>query len=403
MASSIPSALKTADITRFVLRANQLEKVKPAIAYWCTLLVVETILSKGLEKSDEECMLFTASLMDKLEQSKTENEADEAIHDDAAAQAYVEQFALETFERADKALRSRTATAHTAEVFQAARTFLDLLAIWQKPLNTEIAAKSKYAKYHALRILKAVKAKEDPNLPPEEEEPVELETGIDPNHPGAHLQPSVEDVPDHQQPSPFTQATASHPPTSSFSPMQQSGGDVSPLESEHANDGYFPSTSSQPQVPTFTADATSPDLATASAGPSAPSLPGQSPMDVSGLPTSPPVDAQNFYTQRAPYAAPSVWSQAPVETRSPATPQPSAPPSVIPYQQNIPAPSAPPQVPRQQAPPSNFHSGPENYKNDDEAVLQAQKHGKWALSALNFDDVETAVKEFRLALQSLGA
>jgi len=41
MAAQLPAKLKTtADITRFAQRAAQLEKVKPAIAYWCKLFSV---------------------------------------------------------------------------------------------------------------------------------------------------------------------------------------------------------------------------------------------------------------------------------------------------------------------------------------------------------------------------
>ena len=35
MATTIPEALKPADITRFAIRAAQIEKAKPEIAYWC--------------------------------------------------------------------------------------------------------------------------------------------------------------------------------------------------------------------------------------------------------------------------------------------------------------------------------------------------------------------------------
>jgi vacuolar protein sorting-associated protein VTA1 len=35
MASNIPAALKSADVGRFAVRAAQLEKAKPIIAYWC--------------------------------------------------------------------------------------------------------------------------------------------------------------------------------------------------------------------------------------------------------------------------------------------------------------------------------------------------------------------------------
>jgi vacuolar protein sorting-associated protein VTA1 len=38
---------------------------------------------------------------------------------------------------------------------------------------------------------------------------------------------------------------------------------------------------------------------------------------------------------------------------------------------------------------------------DDVAVADAQKHARWAISALNFEDVPTAIKELRIALAKL--
>ena len=35
MVASIPEKLKALDISRFAHRAAQLEKYKPAVAYWC--------------------------------------------------------------------------------------------------------------------------------------------------------------------------------------------------------------------------------------------------------------------------------------------------------------------------------------------------------------------------------
>ena len=40
MASHIPAALKSADIGRFAVRAAQLERVKPVVAYWCECCVI---------------------------------------------------------------------------------------------------------------------------------------------------------------------------------------------------------------------------------------------------------------------------------------------------------------------------------------------------------------------------
>ena len=65
----------------------------------------------------------------------------------------------------------------------------------------------------------------------------------------------------------------------------------------------------------------------------------------------------------------------------------------MPYGQSVPSqPAAPPPVVSQG-----------NYLTDEEAILKAQKHARWAISALNFEDVNTAVKELRGALESLGA
>jgi vacuolar protein sorting-associated protein VTA1 len=85
MASHIPDKLKAADLTRFIVRAAQLEKVKPVMAYWCTLhsleaiqklisageyWIVNQILSKGLHNGDNETLQYTTTLMDKLEHVK---------------------------------------------------------------------------------------------------------------------------------------------------------------------------------------------------------------------------------------------------------------------------------------------------------------------------------------------
>ncbi|KAL8852896.1 MAG: hypothetical protein Q9221_002272 [Calogaya cf. arnoldii] len=106
MASSIPAALKSADIIRYAQRAGQVEKAKPSIAYWCNYWIVNQLISKGLHNVDDECTRYTTDLMDKLERIKTEYGNDDTIVDDVAAQVYVEQFALETFQRAENAMRA---------------------------------------------------------------------------------------------------------------------------------------------------------------------------------------------------------------------------------------------------------------------------------------------------------
>ncbi|MCJ1345399.1 hypothetical protein MMC31_003606 [Peltigera leucophlebia] len=180
MAATIPTALKHADIARFAQRAGQLEKAKPVVAYWCNYWIVNQILAKGLHNSDDESMTYTMHLMDKLEQSKADHRDNEAIVDDLAGQAYVDQFGTETLERAESAMKLNKATRQTADTFLASATFLELCQIWG-PLDPAVASKIKYAKYHAVRIAKAIKAGEDPNL----YNPAPMETS-------ATVQPSVQ-------------------------------------------------------------------------------------------------------------------------------------------------------------------------------------------------------------------
>ncbi|KAI1202888.1 Vta1 like-domain-containing protein [Nemania serpens] len=110
MAANVPPQLKPAGITPFVVRAVQLESAKPVIAYWCYYWVVQQILKKQLHNADEECLQFTTMVMDKLEQMKTDQADNDAILDDVAGQAYVEQFAQETFDRALRPLKANKVT-----------------------------------------------------------------------------------------------------------------------------------------------------------------------------------------------------------------------------------------------------------------------------------------------------
>ncbi|OCK84713.1 DUF605-domain-containing protein [Lepidopterella palustris CBS 459.81] len=451
----IPAKLKTAgDISRFATRSAQLEKVKPVIAYWCEYYIVQQILSKGLHTADQECKEYTSHLMDKLEQIKAEHSTEDAILDDVAAHAYCEQFALEVFQNADNAVRANKASVQTADTFRAAATFLDLLNIWGPP-EQEILAKSKFAKYHALRIAKALKAGEDPNLsnpvqeapPPATSPPV-----LDPNDPevqrinGAPYQPYVESAPDTSaHPSPAISATRISPPPptlpsaptgytthSSSTPQYFPHRDISPISPpstsrqgsvSSAGGGYFP----RVNIPTFTSDAGTPSL------PTAPSIDDEA-MTSPYEPAAPPPEAQNFYQNQTrdvdqnklafPHPQPQALpQQAPQHQLPPpqniyqnqhqyTPPPPQQPPQQQQYQQYQTQQPHPPATPAQYQTPmpqqhdqpmSGMGTGRPAYHTDEDAILAAQKHAKWAVSALNFEDVETAVKELRIALRSLGA
>ncbi len=355
----------------------------------------------------------------------------------------------------------------TADTLQAAATFLDLCHIWG-PLEPEVASKIKFAKYHALRIAKAIKAGEDPNLsnPTPEPVPNNEPSALDPNDPDVQIlngpptathnqpqahQPSVEEVPDEhdrlerylaQRSSANESIHPSRAPSNQRQPHQNTwdqpgepspqdagedyyhsggGGEVSPLASPKidrtASDGggYFP------RVPG--ADDSSHVSALPDAPPQDPGAPPNVKLpDPSAFPPPPVPIADPRYShlpnRDSLESFPPPYTNQPFEPtgahESPPQPSPHpqlAPRQVPPHRSVFPS-QSPPAVqqsshvmqgghPRPAVPqPTNSTA---NYVADEEAVLKAQKHARWAISALNFEDVNTAVKELRGALEALGA
>ncbi|KAL3481194.1 Vta1 like-domain-containing protein [Aspergillus californicus] len=425
MASNIPAALKAADIARFSVRAAQIEKAKPIIAYWCesaqlpleksrmlienvfsmigNFWIVNQIIEKGLHNTNDEVMLYTTDLMEKLEKFKVENPDNDAILDSMAASAYVEEFGLEVFGRAEAAMQADKVTKQTADTFQAAATFLELCQTWN-PLEPEIAAKVKFAKYHALRIVKAIKAGEDPNAsnPKTEEDevieqvlqdqPTDIESAVASS--SQPLQPTVEDGSDESQhalplkspilpqpPSTFTELpTAPQGPTSTLNrDMDVDTEQDSPLNLPSAPSTFASSAAppSLPDTPTSIGPHHRPTLSNEFQ-----SFPPPSDMPSTSLAAS--HDVNSFYN--TPAADPSRFAQ------------PSGPGSVPSHSSYQPTPIATPPIAAPTAT-SQLNSNDVN----DQAISQAQKHARWAVSALAFDDVDTAIKELRNSLRQLGA
>ncbi|RMZ78097.1 hypothetical protein DV737_g4022, partial [Chaetothyriales sp. CBS 132003] len=411
MAASFPPGLKSADISRFALRAGQLEKAKPIAAYWCNYWIVNQILSKGLHETDQECLGYTSTLMDRLEKFKAENADEAAVADDVAGKAYIEQLGLETFARAENAVRANKASRQTADTFNAASTFLDLLAIWG-PVEPEITTKAKYAKFHAVRIAKAIKAGEDPNLsnPAPTPVPDEAVVGLDPDD----ADPSVVEIADDSD---EKQRALAHTSTLDQSIHPSRDASVGPVPLSQLSQVPQPPQAphQKPRQPSVTevpdeADRLSARLAQQSAldqslHPSrAPSLPRETAAEVSPVARS---DAAFYSVPRTnsaldtstlettpPRAAPLQPLPGPVAPAPPVDlPSPPAVPSLppVPSSQSLPSPPAVPSL----LPALSMVV-------DEEAMAKAQKHARWAISALNFEDVPTAIRELRAALADLG-
>jgi vacuolar protein sorting-associated protein VTA1 len=317
-----------------------------------------------------------------------------------------------------------------------------------------------------VRIARALKEGKDPNEsnPKPEPSPEENLPALDPNDPevqqlGGQSKPqpaSVEEVPDEQDrvearlarqssidqslhPSEQVSARGSPGAAPAFEPYPRDGfpytavqdDNVSPLEqSPHdrtgsVGGGYFP------EVPTFTSESRDSTLPTAPPHdiidlglpdqPSAPPGSRPAPGDFESFPppTIPdephlPPPPQDFYHQAPPPIHPPPPQHPTYHSPPTSHPPPTqqhlyqAPPT-YPQQPTFQPPPQPYQPPQQkyipppapvQAPPASRNT-PLN--TDDMAIAKAQKHARWAISALNFEDAETAVKELRAALQTLGA
>ncbi|TVY90155.1 Protein Mammalian lyst-interacting-like [Lachnellula willkommii] len=416
MAANVPAKLKAADLTRFIVRASQLESAKPVIAYWCEYWIVNQILAKGLHNGDGETLEYTTTLMDKLEQIKADNAGNDAIIDDVAGQAYVEQFASETFQRADRAVQADKVTKQTADTFSAAATFFELINIWAAP-DAETLAKIKYSKWNAVRIVRALKEGKDPN----ESNPKPELPQKKPSHRWIPMIQKYKDLESLlsrdsllSKMSRTNQIRLRHDLRDSLQSTNlytlQHDDNVSPLEpspkdrNSSVGGGYFP------EVPTFTSDVPGSKLPTAPSEdvldlglPDQPSnAPGtKASVDLESFPPptmsdqSPPPSPQNFYRPGPPPQAPS--QAPPPQQHYPPPPVPTFHQAPPPQQFNSAPSSNPAPVPAPVQPRSN------KLNTDDISVAKAQKHARWAISALNFEDADTAVKELKAALQTLGA
>lgn len=77
---------------------------------------VNQIVTKGLHNASAACAEYTSALLERLESTKAERADDDSIMDNTAGQAYVEQFAQETFSRAERTMIANKVTRYVASL-----------------------------------------------------------------------------------------------------------------------------------------------------------------------------------------------------------------------------------------------------------------------------------------------
>ncbi|XP_053602230.1 vacuolar protein sorting-associated protein VTA1 homolog [Plodia interpunctella] len=305
-----PPSLKP--IQHYLKTAAEHDARDPVVAYWCRLHALQVGLKLTQKKTPEETKVLMA-LMDWLEETKKEQKDNEAISNEVAAQAHLENYALKLFLYADKQDREQNYGKNVVKAFYTAGMIYDVLTTFGE-LTDEATQNRKYAKWKAAYIHNCLKNGETPvpgPMPTEDSQ--------------------SEDTPADSTPESHPQAP-----------------------------GFLPVNPTLPSVPS-----------------SLPSVPTSFPSVPSSFNNSLP-DANT--AMRAASQLPPV----------PYTPDPN-PGGFVPYdpsQQPIPA-----QTP--------VYTSSSVAQLTPEQITKAQKYCKFANSALNYDDVQTAITNLRNALELL--
>ncbi|KAI0652112.1 Vta1 like-domain-containing protein [Trametes meyenii] len=468
----VPQELKA--IAPFIQRADELSTKDPVISYWSAYYAAQEGIA--LRAKDANSRGFLLKLLSQLEDMKKTLGANDAVHDEPAAAAYLENFALRVFAGADAEDRKGNATryvppphlclsikdssppptrSNTAKKFVAAANFLELLHTFEGDARAvvdipSIDEKIKYAKWKAADIARAFREGRKPTPGPAGSE--------------ATSSPALNDVglPDASALPPATPPSGSPPRASSSSPpgIRRATPPPPPLATSnepsahlgagpHLPDGLAPpqppqspgswSTVATPGSPNFGLDDASSSTTTpagsakrrafvsdelegktddeidaessspASGGKSVRFTPsvvgGLSPLDgvpAEGWPTEDPFSVRVVVNSPSPPKSPSATlPQASSKSNSPSTVPPPLPrqPAVPPARQSPPGGHRSPALYQDPAIATVTTTPPELTP---QVVTRVQKHCRYAISALDYEDAEQAIKELRAALRMLG-
>ncbi|KAK0198856.1 Vta1 like-domain-containing protein [Armillaria mellea] len=159
----VPPELKS--LTPYLQRADELKMKEPVMAYWCAYYAAQVGI--GLKAKATPCRNFLFELLGLLESMKQEIGPSDAIDIEAASAAYVENFALRVFNLADNEDRKGQSTRSTAKKFLAAAHFLDVLKTFPRSeVSDTNEEKIRYAKWKAADIAKAYREGRKPTPGP---------------------------------------------------------------------------------------------------------------------------------------------------------------------------------------------------------------------------------------------
>ncbi|ODV87611.1 hypothetical protein CANARDRAFT_194392 [[Candida] arabinofermentans NRRL YB-2248] len=339
----LPEAL-TKVIGSYIKRSNELDKFQPVIAYFCKLYAVEVILKEKLHLQSKEIETYAFHLLDQIEVIKAEfkesnPKISELINDRASSFKLVKAFSDSIFQKAFQEISNHTSSRKTVESFKASLDFYNLLNLWEDLYSENIGDIEKQIKYAKFHSMRILKA---------------YKNGEDPND---YISPE-------EQKDDSAEIDSAFPPAPS--------GLQTPVASTSETD---PATLQLPTAPD--------DIEDELNMPPAPVL-IRGERNELGLPETPHLPPK-----------------LPPQPETPKSQQPK------PVAKNV-------QTPKTHGVPNTTRASihePESHKiskaeiqkilRDDEIIAMAQKKAKFAISALNYEDVDTAIKELQAALNLL--
>ncbi|KAI9444875.1 Vta1 like-domain-containing protein [Lactarius indigo] len=375
----IPPDLKP--ITPYVQRAHETRAQDPIICYWCAYYAAQVGISlKAVGPLNRN---FLAALLTMLESLRSTVGSSDAVTVESASSAYVENFALRVFGSADSEDRRGAATRKTAKKYLAAATFFEVLNVFEDRGPWEAhEEKVRYSKWRAAEISKALREGRQPT-PALGGAEAAAESGsypalapalapVPPTFAGDRSAPDEHStfnlntslgIPPKSAPVPINGTTASHSILAE-SPSPPPSVKSSASKSRRHRDSKISPTSSPRGSPTL----------------------GQgrgrnTSLGSSSLTSSPTTTAQR--------------STSPTHF----IPR-NSPPSTVPYLTGTPYASAPPPASPPSVPYAPGTSPPPELTPG--LIAKAQKHCRFAISALDYEDAEQARKELRSALAILG-
>ncbi|XP_078044915.1 vesicle trafficking 1 [Augochlora pura] len=149
---AVPPTLKK--IEQYIKLAASHDQRDEVISYWCRLYALQTGLKLSTKTSEETA--FLKSLMDWLETTKKQLHGNEAITNDVAAEAHIDNWALTLFRRADEKDRAGDFSRSTIQSFFTAGLLYDVLTVFGE-LSDEAMKHRKYAKWKATYINNCLK------------------------------------------------------------------------------------------------------------------------------------------------------------------------------------------------------------------------------------------------------